>query len=204
MIGVMRIRSNPHRAGQRPILALATGLAACGDSEPRPRVRSPRGPPQPTTRRSSPRSGAPRRALRAGERDPRPGGLPAYDERIAGPRRPPRRRQQVGLVVWPLPRGVPVLPAARQPSGQAPSGSSASTPRTPTTRRRRSSRSCRCPIRATATRTSRSRRRSTRSASSPRRSSTAQTARSPTSIAAATRTPARSMACSSVSAVTMP
>ncbi len=82
MIGVMRIRSN-RIAQAAAILALATGLAACGDSE---QAQGPGNPESAAADYEKELAGAPEplAALYAQANEILPGGLPAYDERIAG------------------------------------------------------------------------------------------------------------------------
>ncbi len=112
--------------------------------------------PTPTTRRRWP--GRRRRSRRSTSKanELLDGGHDAFEKRIAAAARLPGRRQRLGLLVRPLPAGVPDPAEALGARTASRSPSSASTPKTPTTPPPPSSARSRCPTPATPTPTKRS------------------------------------------------
>ena len=109
-------------AGRRPAAAPATAATTAAST--------------PTTRRRWPGRRAPLAALHEQANELLPGGVDAFEERIAALQRLPGRGQRLGLLVRALPLRVPRPAAGSRPSTASGSPSSASTARTPTTRRK--------------------------------------------------------------------
>ena len=130
-----------------------TIIAAHGSRQrPDAGPKSPGAPrPRPTIERALADAPPPLARLYSRPNELLSGGPEAFERHAAGPARPSRRREQVGLLVRAVPVRVPVLPEAGRKARQARSPSWRSTPRTRATRRGSSWRSSRSRIPASST-----------------------------------------------------